>query len=436
MSRYYTKLVRVSTLSQARKYGIELQSTAIERYAKQSNLPLKDEYIDMLSGTKESREAFSALLANADKYKGVIFYDLTRLARTEELAHKFLRLLIESGLEVHSTTRGIVDNNLNTAIDIAMSAEEWRKIRERTRAGMLEVAKKGLLPNGIHLFGYTNVIGKNAAKINHDEAEVIKLIFQLSSEGKSYRAIANHMMNAGIKTMTGKDNWYQHTVRRVIKNKSYMGEHSWAHKEQVFLLSIPAIVSPELWRKAQKRTRGAKASLGFPLTGHIKCGLCGFSLSARVARSKGKTYPYLRCNSHKEPAGKCDLPLLKRLEVENAVESKLRALLKSDKEMQALLTDSKEKKQDLTPEIILRQNEIGRIIDLGKRGIISLDEVENDVKKLRAEITNMKQPANYSFDLTQYKQAAKSMSFKDLLVFTDCTAIVYSKIEIALHINI
>lgn len=50
-------------------------------------------------------------------------YDLTRLARSEELSHRFLRLLQEAGLEVHSNTRGLITADIQTGIEIALSAE-------------------------------------------------------------------------------------------------------------------------------------------------------------------------------------------------------------------------------------------------------------------------------------------------------------------------
>lgn len=423
----YASLVRVSTKSQAsdKKHGIPNQLAANKALAERLNVTIKQEYVDAISGMSESREAFFRLLSEAENYEGVIIYDLSRLARSEEISHKFLRLLQEAGLIVYAANRGLepLVADFRTAIDIALSAEERRNLLRRTQSGLIAEAEKGKLPNGIHLFGLTNVPGRNEAIINPLEAKVIREVYALAVQKLSYRAIAKEMMKRGRLTMKGSTTWFQHTVRRVIVNPAYKGEFIWNWKgERTYTLAIPAIVDSDTWQRAQRGKRGAYPTLGFPLTGHVKCAICGYSLSARRV---GQKFPYYRCNSHKEPRGKCGLPHIRREKLEKAVEDKLRALLASPKKLEGMLLKSVPKTLDnATQQKInsLKQEET-RIAEMAQRGIVTLDKAEELVKDVRKKIKALDVLPEAKVNVKEYLVGAEGLNFKELLEY--CKVVAY-----------
>jgi site-specific DNA recombinase len=427
----YALLARVSTPNQAKdsRHGIPSQLKATKALAERLGVKVKGEYVDAISGMSESREAFYRLLAEADDYEGVIIYDVTRLARSEELSHRFLRLLQEAGLKVYASNRGLepLEQDFRTAIDIAVSAEERRNLLRRTQNGLIAEADQGKLPNGIHLFGYRNLPGQNAAIINPEEANVIREVYTLACKGMSYRAIAREMMTHKRLTMKGSSVWYQHTVRRVILNTAYKGEFVWNWKgERTYTLEIPPIVDPDTWLKAQRTKRGAHPKLGFPLSGHIKCALCGFSLSAREASSRNKTFPYYRCNSHKESHRRCTLPHIRREPLEKAVEKELRRVLSDRAVLAEMLEDSMLKEIDprTQQQIKALNDEHARVIEMAQRGLVTLDKAEDLVKEIKKKLKPLEVKPDVDVPLKEYMQAAKNLDFTALLDYSKAIVIV------------
>jgi site-specific DNA recombinase len=368
-------------------------------------------------------------LSEAENYEGVIIYDVTRLARDEELSHRFLRLLQEAGLKVYASNRGLepLRQDFRTAIDIAVSAEERRNIIKRTQNGLIAEAEQGKLPNGIHLFGYRNIPGQNAAVINPEEANTIREVFTLACNGLSLRAIAKEMMKRKRLTMKGSSIWHLHTVRRVVTNTAYKGEFVWNWKgERSYTLEIPPIVDPDTWQKAQRTKRGAYPKLGFALSGHLRCGICGLALSARESSAKNKTYPYYRCNSHKEAQGKCGLPLIRREPLEKAVEAQLRKILSDRAVLAEMLEDSLPKEHDVKTQQQIRalNDEHQRVIEMAQRGIVTLNKAEELVREIKKKIKALDVKPRIDIPLKEYKEAAKSLDFTALLDYSKAVVTV------------
>ena len=424
----YALLVRVSTLHQAKAHGVPEQLKACRAYAALAGFAVGDEYVDQISGASETRESFYRLLDEAHLYAGVIVDHTDRIGRDEEISHRLLRQLWAAGLEIHSAHRGgLVERDLQTSMEIAFAAEERRRTLIKTQRALIAEAEKGLLPNGIHLFGYRNVPGQNKAEVNPEEARVVRQVFQLAAAPMSYRAVAKEMMARGHLTMKGSKLWYQHTARRVVINSAYKGDFLWRHKTRTYTLSVPPIVDPDLWAQAQKRKVGAKQKLGFPLTGRVRCGRCGLGMSARkVARAGEPVYLYYRCNSHKEPSGKCGAPLVRRDKLEAAVESELRRVL-SDRDELAQIFQSgaeQERSQKVAAETAALSAERGRVLELARRGLMGIDEADEIISGLRAKLRALAAPVELDYPLDEYVAAAAELPFAELLYVANVTAIV------------
>ena len=265
MPDLYALLSRVSTPHQAKAHGIPEQLKACRAYAARVGLATGDEYVDQISGASETREALYRLLDESERYAGVIIDHPDRIGRDEVVSHVLLRQLWKADLEIHSAHRGLVRPDLQTSMEIAFAAEERRRTLIKTQRALIAEAEKGLLPNGIHLFGYRNLPGQNKAEVNPEEARVVREVFQLAARKMSYRAVAKEMMSRGHTTMKGSKLWYQHTVRRVVVNPAYKGEFLWRHKTRTYTLSIPPVVDPRPVGRGAKtqgrRTPKARLSL-------------------------------------------------------------------------------------------------------------------------------------------------------------------------------
>jgi len=95
---------------------------------------------------------------------------------------------------------------------------------------------------------------------------------------------------AGLRTKTGRKLTKQ-TFSFTIKNPVYCA--LLVHNGQTYKASFPALVSEELWQRAQDCLRGKNKAMpkkstneDFPLRGLVKCGFCNAKLTA--AKPKGR----------------------------------------------------------------------------------------------------------------------------------------------------
>ena len=80
------------------------------------------------------------------------------------------------------------------------------------------------------LIGYNGCLGYNYNKenksisINHEEAEIIRYIFNRYAQGVGSRIIAKELTNMKYQTPKGLTTWSDSTVRRILKNEKYKGD--------------------------------------------------------------------------------------------------------------------------------------------------------------------------------------------------------------------
>jgi hypothetical protein len=128
-------------------------------------------------------------------------------------------------------------------------------------------------------------------------------------------AIAEKLSSEGIpppsKTLQGKA-WYSTSVKRILRNRAYIGEFSYSHNKVTITLPDLAIVSPEVWNAAQEQTqknremaRRNNKKHDYLLRGKIKCA-CNLTMMGTPATATGKynpqwkkTYLYYTCGRHR-----------------------------------------------------------------------------------------------------------------------------------------
>jgi DNA invertase Pin-like site-specific DNA recombinase len=440
-------LLRVSTQGQAKadRAGIDAQRAACLEYAARNGLEVVGEFVDAKSGSYDDRPDFYRLLGDAHLYDAVTVYDLTRVARDEELSHRYLRLMHEAGLEVHSVNRGLIERSFMTSVDIAYSAEEKRKIANRLMGAKIFIAKNEFLPQSIQLFGYRHV--QRRAIVVPQEAQIISRIYDMSASGSTYYAIESAFNAEGVPTpgklRKGKDNpWIRNYIAALVRNPAYKGEYQWKSKGGTIVVPIPAIVSPELWETAQQRKRGPPSYTGWPLVGHLHCGYCGLRMSGfrqdkgdAATRRRGVKYIWenYACNSKGVPGKRCGLPRMSRKRLEAQVEAELRALCADTDLLRQALTNALEQQPVVNPEVeALKQQDAGWLEAFRARAITA-----TELRDYRAEIATrlraLATPAPVSLPVERLRREAESASFADLLKVTQArVTVVPDEISIAL----
>jgi len=213
---------RVSTLEQKKKgYGIDIQIGDIKRYSEIFSLKVDDFYVDEAkSGVSEDRKELRRLIRDckAGKVRSIIVSSLDRLSRdlrfTENLLYDFQKL----GIKVFIADMPHYDGNnrkdvLIRQIKEAIAEENRKEIIERLKKGREERVRKGKMAGGTLPYGYMR--NSKEIKKSPQEAEIVKLIFDLNDQEKSGQEIADHLNVKGYWRRNGSP-WTQRQVWAVL----------------------------------------------------------------------------------------------------------------------------------------------------------------------------------------------------------------------------
>ena len=342
--------LRVSTEDQRERQSIETQRDLTQAYCRSRGLAVYAVYADDgVSGTIPlgQRPEGGRLLQDAKlrKFSQLLVYKLDRLGRDPRFTMEAVAQLEECGVGLRSVTQELdhttSSGKLMTGMLSCFAGFERDQIRERSMAGTNRVAQAGAWLGGIVPFGYRKEGEKTLARLvvseeaipglDRSEAEIIRTIFHMAAiERKSCFLIADYLNRIGVPCAYTRDDrllsrgkrkgrtaglWRPGRVRNLLVNTTYMGRHEYGKRSknpdrQVITRTVPAIVSEEVWRKAQQ-TLTANMLFGkrnshrqYLLRGLGKCGLCNLTyVGIANRRPSGKQEFYYRCNGKQGTRG-------------------------------------------------------------------------------------------------------------------------------------
>ena len=301
-----------------------------------------------ITGTStKNRDGFNHMIKDALNHKIdlIVTKSISRFARNTVDTLSHIRLLKEHGVEVFFEKEDIWTFNTKGEMIVtlmsSLAQEESRSISENVTWGHRNNFKNGkvYMPFA-HFLGYRK--GKDGKpEIVEEEAEVVRLIYYLFIEGKTYQEIGNILMNKGIKSPGGSSKWSASTVISILSNEKYKGDallqkgftvDFLEHKrkinegevEQYYVEnSHPPIIDKLEWdyvqdEIARRKTIGRSYS-GSKFSSRIICGCCGGIYGHKTAHSKDKyKCSVLRCNEKYKSGKHCCSPSIKEEDVENA----------------------------------------------------------------------------------------------------------------------
>ena len=226
------------------------------------------------------------------KTDGLIVAYASRLSRArvgeaERLKDAILeaggRLVIcDMGGEYADTATG----ELTFTVLSAVSRFQWRQTKDRYDTGRKDAIARGKWV-GMYPFGYryadparrANGRGVIDTHLVPDEgtASIIPELFQRKADGETWLQLARWLDEVTPKP-DGRC-WTRRAVEIIIKNRIYLGEAR--HGEYVNLAAHKALITPALWRAAQKTTEHVTPEAGYLLTSLARCGTCGCRLRGK-----------------------------------------------------------------------------------------------------------------------------------------------------------
>ncbi len=297
--------IRVSTDKQE-ELSPDAQKRLILEYAKKNNIIIssKDIYMENgISGRKAmKRPAFQEMIARAKSsehpFDVILVWKYSRFARNQEESIVYKSMLKRDNVEVISISEPMIEGPFGSLIErIIEWMDEYYSIRlsGEVMRGMTEKAMRGGYQS-IAPFGYNTIGNGNPPSVNEEQAKIVRHIYTLFLEGKTYNNIARQLNGLGICTINGNP-FEARTIKYILENPFYYGKIRWNYTKRGRELKDSnewiitdgkhkALVSETEWMAAQERIK----SLSLPfkrrdvsackhwLSGILKCSSCGASL--------------------------------------------------------------------------------------------------------------------------------------------------------------
>ena len=335
---------RVSTDGSDQANSFESQQRYFRAYiAQQPQWELAGIFADEgLSGTStKKRLAFQRMIAcaRAGTLDLIVTKEISRFARNTLDSIYYTRELKRLGVGVLFLSDNLCtldgDAELRLAILASIAQEESRRTSERVKWGQKRRMEQGVV-FGRDLLGYD--VRGGALYVNEAGAQTVREIFRKCvDEGKGAHTIARELNEACIPAARGGA-WRSSVILRILRNEKYCGdlvqkktytpdylthEKKSNHGQEDYIIVrehhtpiIPRATFEAAGRildqRAAASTGQRKYSRRYPLSGKLRCGICGAVCAARKkTRRDGTDAISWRCGSavkygrpHTDPDGR------------------------------------------------------------------------------------------------------------------------------------
>jgi len=267
---------------------------------------------EALTGTKDSRKEFQQLLQDcrAGHIDMVITKSISRFARNTVL--ETVRELKAINVDVYFEEQNIHsisgEGEMILSFLASFAQEESRSVSENMKWRIQKDFHEGLIWGGKSCLGYR--LENKKLTIIPDEAELVRLIFQLYIEGLGADTIGKVLDKKGVKPKYASK-WSRSTIMQIIANKNYTGDlilqktfrdnHLTKRKvintgemnQYMVKNNHEAIISHELFAVAEKVRKAKSLQKVSPsiqnhygFKGMMRCGICGRAYTRKTTPSK------------------------------------------------------------------------------------------------------------------------------------------------------
>ena len=414
-------------LRKSREEEIETREETLARherilndYCVANKLNIAKTYKEVVSGESiEKRPRMKELLNDVENglYNGVVVVELERLSRGNQIDQaEILEIFKKSKTKIYTLNK-VYDLSSDNEFDeeffefgLFMSRREYKIIKRRLQRGKKQALKEGYYSHSNPPFGFTKKrINKGFVLQPHPvEADIVRTLFnKFVYEDVDAWELIRWLHDNGIGSKR-VDNWSYKSIRRVLKNKTYIGYIATDYVNGAPTNYIDGlhdgIVDVETFELAQAKLETKKTctkydtTLKNPLASILKCAKCGRTMQSRF--STNKYHYYLRC-----PNLKCDNISTPTKYVEQEVIRELKECLDNYVIYVDNFADEMEKKRKANElEIDLVKKEIDkkramltRCDEMLEEGIYSKEKyitrvnvLESDLKALQSNLEALK----------------------------------------------
>jgi len=377
-------------------------------------------YIDEgISGTStKKRDSFNRMIrdAKAGRFDFIITKEISRFSRSTLDSIQYTQELLEHDVGVLFQNDNIntldSDSEFRLVVMAGVAQDEVRKLSERLKFGFRQAIKNGHVLGNDKLWGYDK---KDCVlTINEGEAQVVRRIFDLyANQQMGIRRISQALYDEGFTSRKGNA-FNVLTIRHILCNPKYKGWYcanksqtvDYRSKRKVFLEedewvmypdpSIPAIVSEELWDRAnalyKRRSQqmmshqsAAEFHNRYPYSGKIICEEHGTSFHRQVLKSSKGEKEVWQCRVYRNRGrAACSAPQLRTTELDQIMAQIFDQLAQNKQAMiDAVVTilqsipDEHDYAQDIRhieEDLSAIQAKKDRLLEMSIQGVITMAE--------------------------------------------------------------
>lgn len=308
--------IRVSS-DEAKKegYSPETQEEKLREFVIANNYELNEKHaynVDLgCSGSTDKRPGLQKLLKDAEnkEFDIVLVYRQDRFFRNLRLLLNTVAALRELGIEFKSLTEPF-DTTTPTGramfANIGVFAEWMREVGLESRnEGMIKAMNDGKWL-GASPYGYKFNREIHKLEIDEEESKIVKMIFEWVVSDKLSKYKVQQRLNekkiptkwdklGKQKPVNGQGWWNARTVERILKYETYTGKFCYRKykslrstrkelrpEEEWIKIEVPAIISKELYEKAQEQLRvnqklsPRRTKRTYAFQHKLYCGMDGF----------------------------------------------------------------------------------------------------------------------------------------------------------------
>ena len=357
-------------------------------------------YVDegISGGSTKKRDNFNRMIrdAKAGMFDFIITKEISRFSRSTLDSIRYTQELLDYNVGVFFQNDNIntldTDSEFRLVIMAGVAQDEIRKLSERLKFGFRQAIKNGHVLGNDKLYGYDK---KDCVlTVNEEEAEIVRIIFDLyGNQRLGTRTISKRLMELGYTSREGNA-FNTLTIRHILENPKYKGWYcgnksqsvDYRTKRNVLLdesewvtypdPSIPAIVSEELWNRAnalyrrrREEMRSHSSGLSFhnryPYSTKIYCEEHGTTFHRQVIQTKKGQQEVWQCKvyrSHGRAA--CSAPQIRSSDLDFILSDIFKELIRD--------------KQKIIDSLVTVLTNIPKEVDYGKLRC----QVENEMDDL------------------------------------------------------
>ena len=416
-----TFYARVSTDKDEQLNSLENQVQYYTQFIQEKrNWTYVQGYVDEgISGTStKNRDSFLRMItdAKAGRFDFIITKEISRFSRSTLDSIRYTQELLEHDVGVLFQNDNIntldSDSEFRLVVMAGVAQDEVRKLSERLKFGFRQAIKNGHVLGNDQLWGYDK---KDCVlTINEEEARVVRRIFDLyANQQMGIRRISQMLYDEGFTSRKGGP-FNVLTIRHILCNPKYKGWYcanksqtvDYRSKRKIFLEedewimypdpSIPAIVSEELWDRAnalykrrsqqmRQHQSGAAFHNRYPYSGKIICEEHGTSFHRQVLKSAKGDKEVWQCRVYRDKGrAACSAPQLYTAELDrimadifNQLARNKQAIIDAVLAVLQAVPDEHDYAQDLRrmeEELSAIQAKKDRLLEMSIEGVITMAE--------------------------------------------------------------